>query len=302
MFDTYRREAVADLVAHHVVDDEASRKYANVLGVSVDAVNMEQALARVSMRLRQGQKGYVCFVDVHGTLEALKSASVAETYENAALTMPDGTPMAWVGRAQGLPGMSYVTGPEMMNEIFRRAEFAGYSHFFYGGEPGVANELATTLRRKFPWTRIAGFYTPPFRELTYEEEEELVAEVSRVKPDIVWVGIGAPRQEMWMRKMLPRLETRIAFGVGAAFDFLSGRVRLCPDWMKRAGLHWLHRLLQQPGRLLMRNVRNTAFLWHIALQLTGARRYPMRPRLEGSNMPQPAAQSTAQREMAGSSL
>ena len=300
MPETVFRDAMSELVAHSPSGENAERKFANVLGVSIDAVDMEQALAMVDVRLQEGPRGYVCFVDVHGILEALKSESVAQTYEQAAMAMPDGTPTVWMGRIQGLREMNFVTGPGMMNEVFRRPEFAGYSHYFYGGEPGVAEELAAALCRQYPWTRIEGVYTPPFRELTHDEEEQLVAEVSRLKPDIVWVGISTPRQDLWMRRMLPRLETRMIFGVGAAFDFLTGRIRLCPEWMKRAGLHWLHRLAQDPARLWIRNVRNTAFLWHVALQLTGARDYPMRARAEVAGRPKLAVESAAQAEMAES--
>jgi N-acetylglucosaminyldiphosphoundecaprenol N-acetyl-beta-D-mannosaminyltransferase len=169
--------------------------------------------------------------------------------------------------------MRTVTGPEVMQQIFCRMQFTGYSHFFYGGKPGVTDELTTALCRQHPWTKVAGTYTPPFRDLTSDEEAELIATIDQCRPDIIWVGIGAPRQELFMRRMLPRLNTRLMFGVGAAFDFLSGRVRMCPPWMKRAGLHWLHRLIQDPRRLWRRNLRNTAFLWHIALQMTGMRAY-----------------------------
>lgn len=252
------------------------RQYANVLGVCVDAVDMEQAIAMVGARLLEGPKGYVCFLDVHGILAAMKSTAVANTFEQAAMALPDGTPTMWVGRAQGCAEMDYVTGPDFMHEIFRREEFACYSHFLYGGRPGVAEELAAMLRIQFPWARIAGTYTPPFRDLKPEEEAELVAEIGRLKPGIVWVGIGAPRQDLWMRRMLPLLDVRMMFGVGAAFDFLSGRIRPCPEWVKKAGFHWLHRLVQDPVRLWPRNMHNMAFLWHIALQLSGAKRYPMR--------------------------
>jgi N-acetylglucosaminyldiphosphoundecaprenol N-acetyl-beta-D-mannosaminyltransferase len=302
MPDTPGCDTMPELVADKTGREISPRKYANVLGVRIDAVDMELALARVSARLQSGPRGYACFVDVHGVLEALKSEAVAETYHQAAMTLPDGTPTVWVGRAQGLSRMNYVTGPGLMQEIFRRAEFDGYSHFLYGGEPGVADDLAATLCRQCPWTRIAGIYTPPFRELIHREEAELVAEIGRLKPDIVWVGISTPRQDLWMRRMLPRLETRMMFGVGAAFDFLTGRIRLCPEWMKRAGLHWLHRLAQDPARLWMRNLRNTAFLWHIALQMTGARRYPMRPRAVSDGLPPQLIESAAESEMAESAL
>jgi N-acetylglucosaminyldiphosphoundecaprenol N-acetyl-beta-D-mannosaminyltransferase len=252
------------------------RPCANVLGVSVDAIGMEGALLRIGELLQSGGKGYVCAVDVNSILSAVKSSAVADVLEHAVLALPDGTPTAWVGRAQGFRQMKPVTGPEVMQQIFSQPRFAGRLHFFYGGKPGVANELAATLLRQYPWTKVAGTYTPPFRDLTSSEEAELIATINRCRPDIVWVGIGAPRQELFMRRMLPLLDTHLMFGVGAAFDFLTGRVRMCPPWIKRAGLHWLHRLVQNPARLWRRNVRNTAFLWHIALQMTGARDYRAR--------------------------
>jgi N-acetylglucosaminyldiphosphoundecaprenol N-acetyl-beta-D-mannosaminyltransferase len=277
MPNTVLHDTISDAVATSSSAETAPRKRVNVLGVSVDAVDMEQALATISARLLWGARGYVCFVDVHGILEAMRSEAVADAYVHAAMALPDGTPTVWVGHAQGLREMDCVTGPGLMKEVFRRPEFAGYSHYLYGGAPGVADELAITLGRQFPWTRIAGTYTPPFRDLTQDEEEELVGEIRRLRPDIFWVGIGTPRQDLWMRRMLRRLDTKMMFGVGAAFDFLTGRIQLCPGWIKRAGLHWLHRLAQDPVRLWGRNMHNMAFLWHIALQLTRAKSYPVRP-------------------------
>jgi N-acetylglucosaminyldiphosphoundecaprenol N-acetyl-beta-D-mannosaminyltransferase len=253
----------------------SERRYANVLGVAVDALDLESALGTIGDRLRNGPKGYVCAVCVHGVLEALHCAAVADALGHAALAVPDGTPMVWVGKAQGHCGMDHVTGPTVMREVLRRAEFAEYSHFFYGGKPGVADELAAKLRRELLEVRIAGTYTPPFRDLRADEEDAVVAMVNRLRPDIVWVGISTPRQDMWMRKMLPRLNTRLMFGVGAAFDFLSGHIQDCPLWMKRSGLNWLHRLAQDPKRLWRRNVQSTEFLWRIALQLSGLRHYSL---------------------------
>jgi N-acetylglucosaminyldiphosphoundecaprenol N-acetyl-beta-D-mannosaminyltransferase len=118
-----------------------------------------------------------------------------------------------------------------------------------------------------------GTYTPPFRDLTSAEEGTLVGRINKCRADIVWVGIGTPRQDLLMRRLLPGLEVRMMFGVGAAFDFLTGRISMCPQWMKRAGFHWLHRLAQDPKRLWRRNLGNMAFLWHIALQMSGWRTY-----------------------------
>jgi N-acetylglucosaminyldiphosphoundecaprenol N-acetyl-beta-D-mannosaminyltransferase len=243
--------------------------------VAVDALDLEQALTTISNRLRNGPKGYVCAVGVHGVLEALHSDAVMDALGHAALAVPDGTPTVWVGRAQGYRGMDHVTGPTVMREVLRRAEFAGYSHFFYGGKPGVTEELTAKLKRELPGVHIAGTYTPPFRELHAEEEDAIVATVNRLRPDIVWVGISTPRQDLWMRRMLPRLNTRLMFGVGAAFDFLSGHLHDCPEWIKRSGLNWLHRLVQDPKHLWRRNLQSTEFLWRIASQLSGIRSYPL---------------------------
>jgi N-acetylglucosaminyldiphosphoundecaprenol N-acetyl-beta-D-mannosaminyltransferase len=179
--------------------------------------------------------------------------------------------------------MDHVTGPAIMRQIFSRREFAGYSHFFYGGKEGVADELAAAMRRQFPWIRVSGTFTPPFRSLTSKEESEFVARINDTRPDMIWVGISTPRQDMFMQQMIARLDTRLMFGVGAAFDFLTGRIRDCPSWVKRAGLHWLQRLAQDPMRLWKRNLANTAFLWHIGLQLTGMRSYPLRAGCEPSS-------------------
>lgn len=250
-----------------------TQPFAKVLGVRVDAVNMERALARIAERLDSGRKGYVCFVGVHGLLEALRDPAVAGAIRGAAMAMPDGTPTVWVGRAQGHRGMDHVTGPALMRAMFELPQFVGYSHFLYGGKPGVADELASTLHRQFPWANVAGTYAPPFRELTLAEECDLIDRVDRLNPDVVWVGISTPRQDLFMQRMLPRLNTRMMFGVGAAYDFLTGRIHDCPRWVKRAGLQWLHRLAQDPRRLWRRNLHNSAFLWHIALQLAGYRDY-----------------------------
>jgi N-acetylglucosaminyldiphosphoundecaprenol N-acetyl-beta-D-mannosaminyltransferase len=276
---------------------------ANVLGIAVEALNLEGALARVAQILRSGRRGYVCAVGVHGILEARRNPDVAQAYAEAALAIPDGTPTVWVGRLQKHASMDHVTGPSLMQEVFSREEFAGYSHFFYGGKEGVAGELAANMVRQFPWTRIAGTYTPPFRELTAAEESDLAQTIRACKPDLVWVGIGTPRQDLFMRRMLPLLETRLMLGVGAAFDFHTGRLKKCAPWVKKMGFHWLHRLLQDPKRLWRRNVGNAAFLWHIALQLAGLKVYrlPARPAISQVESLFPCDSSAMTRESSQSS-
>jgi N-acetylglucosaminyldiphosphoundecaprenol N-acetyl-beta-D-mannosaminyltransferase len=250
-----------------------SRLVACVLGVDVDAVDMEGALGNVAAFLQSSLKGYVCVAGVHGIMEAQGNPQLLEIYCKAAMTIPDGMPLAWVGRMQGHSGMQRVTGPDLMLEVFRRKEFSETTHFFYGGREGVAAELRDKLQQQFPWVKIVGTYTPPFRELSECEETELFAHIATLKPDITWIGIGCPKQEIFMARYLPNLETKLMVGVGAAFDFHTGRIRDCANWMKRAGLQWLHRLLQDPRRLWWRYLRNNpAFLWRITLQMLHVRR------------------------------
>jgi N-acetylglucosaminyldiphosphoundecaprenol N-acetyl-beta-D-mannosaminyltransferase len=246
---------------------------ANVLGVRVDAVDMEAALQKLRSVLARGAKGYTCAVSVHGVLEARRDCCIAQAFCDAALVVPDGRPMLWVGRWQGYKRMRQVTGPDLMRETMRRPEFAGCSHFFYGGKDGVAEELAARWEKEYSWTRIAGTYTPPFRELTVTEESELIDLLNRLRPDFLWVGISTPRQELFMRRILPRIRRGVLMGVGAAFDFHTGRIRDCAPWVKRAGLQWIHRLMQDPQRLWRRNLHNMSFIWLIVLQLAGLRKY-----------------------------
>ena len=254
---------------------EESLTTAKVLGIQIEPLDMEHALMRVAEESEAHRKGYVCLIGVHGIMEAQRDPSLAQIYARAAITVPDGMPTVWVGRSQGLHAMQRVAGPDLMLEVFRREEFSNSTHFFYGGKEGVAEELRATFVRRFPSARIVGTYTPPFRNLTSAEEESLAAHINELRPDFVWVGISTPKQERFMMHFLPLLDSALMFGVGAAFDFHTGRIKDSPEWLKRAGLQWLHRLIQDPRRLFWRYLRcNSTFMWHIMLQLTGLRSYP----------------------------
>jgi N-acetylglucosaminyldiphosphoundecaprenol N-acetyl-beta-D-mannosaminyltransferase len=250
---------------------------ANILGIGVDAVNMNQAVARIAHNLRQQIKGYVCLCNVYGVMEAKRNPSLAKIYAAAALAAPDGMPTVWVGRCQGLPMRERVAGPDLMLELMNREDFRGYTHFFCGGKPGVAEELRERLVARYPWVQIIGTHTPPFRPMSRAEEKEFIARINDLRPDIIWVGISTPKQERFMARYLGSLDTTLMIGVGAAFDFHTGRIADCAQWIKSAGLQWLHRLLQDPKHLWKRYLRNNpAFIFHIALQLTGLKSYPLR--------------------------
>jgi N-acetylglucosaminyldiphosphoundecaprenol N-acetyl-beta-D-mannosaminyltransferase len=160
--------------------------------------------------------------------------------------------------------------------IAARSELTRYSHFLYGGGPGVAERTRDALLGRFPCIRILGTYTPPFRPLTSTEKMDLFSTVNRLSPDIIWVGLSTPKQERFMGEYLSRLNTRVMVGVGAAFDFVIGTIKDSPDWVKRSGLQWAHRLGQEPRRLWKRYlISNPQFIFQIGLQIAGLRNYEL---------------------------
>lgn len=172
--------------------------------------------------------------------------------------------------------MDRVYGPDLMERVCRLSSEKGYTHFLYGGGPGTAVRLKEALTGRFPGLKVVGTYTPPFRDLNEAEERELMQSVSKVKPDIFWVGLSTPKQERFMAQYLDKIEAKLMVGVGAAFDYHTGAIKDSPQWMKRAGLQWAHRLAQEPRRLTKRYLRNNpAFLWKIGLQFAGLSKYTL---------------------------
>jgi N-acetylglucosaminyldiphosphoundecaprenol N-acetyl-beta-D-mannosaminyltransferase len=247
---------------------------ANVLGVGISAIDMQEALRLTEQLLREHGKGYVCVTGVHGVMEAQRDKNLRDILNSAFLCVPDGMPTVWVGRLQGHCGMRRVYGPDFMLEMCRLSAKQGYRHFMCGGTEGVAQTLKQRLRKTFPDVNIVGTYTPPFRPLRPSEEDELAAMVSLARPDIFWVGLSTPKQERFMAQYLNRLDTALMVGVGAAFDIHAGLVADAPEWMKNSGLQWLYRLLKEPRRLWRRYLfNNPRFLWSIGLQLSGIKKF-----------------------------
>lgn len=249
---------------------------ANVLGVGVSAINMEQALRLFEACLGNGARGYVCVTGVHGVMEAQRDGALREILNRSFLTTPDGMPTVWVGKLQGFSAMDRVYGPDLMERVCRLSAEKGYTHFFYGGGPGTAARLKEVLTARFPGLKVVGTYTPPFRPLNPAEEQELVQRASSVKPDIFWVGLSTPKQEKFMAHYFDKIEAKLMVGVGAAFDYHTGAIKDSPSWMKRAGLQWVHRLAQEPRRLTKRYLRNNPeFLWKVSMQFAGLSKYTL---------------------------
>ena len=250
-------------------------KRINVLGVGISVLNLNTAREAIAAAIREKRKGYIGVTGVHGVMEAQDDGAFKQILNGAFLCTPDGMPMVWAGKWHGHREMSRVYGPDLMLEVCAWSETSGANHFFYGGGPGVADLLVEKLQVKFPKLKVAGTFTPPFRALTADEEKKLREQVGTARPDIIWVGLSTPKQEKFMAEFLPKLDVTLMIGVGAAFDFHSGRVRQAPRWMQRSGLEWLYRLGCEPRRLAKRYFRNNPlFALKIAGQLTGLKKYP----------------------------
>ena len=251
----------------------------NVLGVGVHALTLDQACALVIDAARGRRRGYVCVTGVHGVSEAQSDPALKRILNTAILNTADGMPLVWLGRRQGHRAMTRVYGPDLLLAVCDRGRTSGLRHYFYGGAPGVAEELRTRLTVRFPDLRVVGTGTPPFRELTAGETVALQDEVARARPDVFWVGLSTPKQERFMAAHWATLDAGLLIGVGAAFDFHSGRVRQAPRWIQRSGGEWLYRLAREPRRLGPRYLKNNPrFLWCLLLQAAGLRRYPLDPR------------------------
>ncbi len=247
---------------------------ANVLGVGVSAIDMADAVARIDRWIAERSPNYVCITGVHGVMESQRDGALRAIHNSAGMVTPDGVPLVWMAHLQGLRHVRRVYGPDLMAAVSARSPERGYRHFYYGGGEGVADELRAALTRRFPGLEVVGSLTPPFRPMTPEEDEAAVRTINATRPDIVWVGLSTPKQEYWMADHVGRLDAPVLVGVGAAFDFLSGRKKQAPPWMQRIGLEWLHRLATEPRRLWRRYLRNNpAFLVLAAGQLLSLVRY-----------------------------
>jgi N-acetylglucosaminyldiphosphoundecaprenol N-acetyl-beta-D-mannosaminyltransferase len=246
----------------------------NILGVGLSVLSLKTALDEIASAIREHRKGYICVTGVHGVIEAQADENFRRILNNAFLCTPDGMPMVWMGKIHGHSEMRRVYGPDLMLDVCKWSETSGAKHFFYGGADGVADLLGKKLKEKFPNLQIVGTFTPPFRALNTDEEKRFAETIRDARPDILWVGLSTPKQEKFMSEFLPKLDATLMIGVGAAFDFHSGRVKQAPIWMQRRGLEWFYRLCQEPRRLAKRYFKNNPlFVLKIFGQLCGLKKY-----------------------------
>jgi len=246
----------------------------NVLGVRVSAFTLDSAVDEIDAAVAAGRPVYVSTCPVYTLMQGHERAEVRAALNGADWVTPDGMPVVWALRALGARAVGRVYGPDLMLAVSARSAKRGYRQYYLGGAPGVAEALTAELQRRCPGLPVAGSYCPPFRELSPAEEHAMLAAIDESGAQVVWVGLGSPKQDLWMRRYRPRLRAPVLIGVGAAFDFFTGRQRQAPLWMQGAGLEWLFRLANEPRRLWRRYfIYNPRFLWEFGRQWLGWRRY-----------------------------
>ncbi len=223
-----------------------------ILGVGISAINMSQALTVVDDWIENNNQQYVCVAPVHAIMDYHNNPTLIKIANQSGLTTPDGMPVAWLLKLAGYKHASRVYGPDLMQAVCEHGRAKSYRHFLYGATSDALIHLSNRIQKRFPGLIIAGTYSPPFRELTEVEDSAICQSISNSKPDILWVGLGSPKQELWMYEHQGKIDVPVMIGVGAAFDFLSGNKPQAPRWIQRLGMEWLFRLLSEPRRLWKR--------------------------------------------------
>jgi len=231
--------------------DKSSIPVFNILGVNIAAVDMDWTVDFIKKNMRDLSGEYICVSNVHTTVMSYEDDDYREIQNSAVMALPDGGPLSTLGRKSGYTEMKRVTGPDLMDEIFKISVESGYRHFFYGSTEETINKLRKNLEEKYLGIEIVGMTSPPFRPLSDEEDEKYVNEINQSNPDFVWVGLGAPKQEYWMAAHKGEVKG-LMIGVGAGFDYFAGALKRAPVWMQSANLEWLYRLANDPKRLASR--------------------------------------------------
>lgn len=242
------------------VNRTISEPRVKIIGVPISAVNMESCVRYIFTHWPQAEGNYICVSNVHTTVMAHDDSAYFEIQKNSFLSVPDGKPLSVIGKRK-YPKMDRVTGPDLMRRIFELSKEKRLRHFFYGNTQENLNLLVARLKQDYPWLEIAGREPSVFREMTPAEEQQLADRINAVKPDFVWVALGAPRQEFFCARMKARVQS-LMIGVGGAFNVLAGIVPEAPQWMQNFSMEWLYRLMMEPRRLFKRYLlTNTKFLW-----------------------------------------
>lgn len=246
-----------------MVMNKADLKYCTILKTNINVTDMDGTIAYITENLDDLKGDYICVSNVHTTVMAFRDKEYRRIQNGAAMALPDGQPLSIVSRRRGYLEAQRVPGPDLMPAILNLSQDRGYTHYFYGSTESTLKQLERELIARYPRLKIAGMYSPPFRELTPDEDEEIVRMINDSGADYVWVALGAPKQEKWMYEHRDKVNG-LMIGVGAAFDFMAGTVKRAPMWMQRLCLEWVFRIMQNPRRMIPRYLNtNFSFLYYV---------------------------------------
>lgn len=222
-----------------------------IMGVNISVTDMDKTLELIDKNLSEWKGKYICVSNVHTTVTASKDSDYRDIQNKAVIALPDGGPLSKFSRDKGFAYARRVTGPDLMKKVLSMSAEKGWTHYFYGSTEETLKKLSEVIKERYPGAKVVGMMSPPFRRLTIEEDKKIVEEINTLNPDFVWVGLGAPKQEIWMSAHEDVVKS-LMIGVGAAFDYESGNIKRAPQWMQRNNLEWLYRLMQDPIRLFKR--------------------------------------------------
>ena len=238
----------------------------NIMGVNLAAINMPWLIDFTKKYIKELSGDYMCVSNVHTTVMSYDDEVYCAVQNGGIMAIPDGGPLSSVGRKRGFSEMKRTTGPDYMKEILKISAEEGYRHYFYGSTEETLVRLKRVLGKDYQGIQVVGMYSPPFRPLTDEEDQEIIRMINECDADFVWVGLGAPKQERWMHEHQGKIKG-LMVGVGAAFDYEAGNIERAPMWMQKANMEWLYRLLQEPKRLFRRYFyTNTKFVWNAVIR------------------------------------
>lgn len=241
-------------------------KRCNIIGININITSMYETVKIIVDNLTSIKGDYICVSNVHTTVMAHDNEFYRKIQNESFMSLPDGKPLSIVSRVKGYKNAERVTGPDIMGEIFKISEKKGYTHYFYGSTDDTLKKLNFELLKKYPKLKIAGMYSPPFRDLNDKEDVKIIKAINDSEADFLWVGLGAPKQEIWMYNHKNKINS-LMIGVGAGFDYYAGNIKRAPIWMQKLSLEWVYRLMQDPKRLLKRYfIYNNKFIFYILLE------------------------------------
>ena len=240
-------------------------QYCEILKTNINVTNMQETVSYIYDHIDELRGRYICVSNVHTTVMSYENPEYRKIQNSAAMALPDGSPLSAYSRHKGYKHAKRVTGPDLMCEIMNLQSEKKLRHYFYGSKQETLDEIQGVIEKYYPQVEVAGLYSPPFRKLSPEESEDVIDMINQSGPDIIWVGLGAPKQEEWMYEFAGKTNA-VMIGVGAGFNYLAGSLKRAPQWMQNRSLEWVYRLLQEPRRLFRRYMTsNFKFLYYLVI-------------------------------------